>query len=88
MTPVPVTLYGLDYFGARYMSAAQGRFTSPDAPFADQHANAPQSWNLYAYGRNNPLKFGDPTGNYVCSADVTREQCNSIEAARFLDPKS
>ncbi len=21
---------GLDYFGARYMSAAQGRFTSPD----------------------------------------------------------
>ena len=23
---------GLDYFGARYMSAAQGRFTSPDLP--------------------------------------------------------
>ena len=56
---------GLDYFGARYMSAAQGRFTSPDAPFADQHPSDPQSWNLYAYGRNNPMAFVDPTGNAV-----------------------
>ena len=53
---------GLDYFGARYMSAAQGRFTSPDAPFADQHTIDPQSWNLYAYVRNNPLKNTDPNG--------------------------
>ena len=39
---------GLDYFGARYMSSAQGRFTSPDKPFADQTALDPQSWNLYS----------------------------------------
>ena len=50
---------GLDFFGARYMSSAQGRFTSPDAPFADQRSVDPQSWNLYAYGRNNPLRFVD-----------------------------
>jgi RHS repeat-associated protein len=56
---------GLDYFGARYMSAAQGRFTSPDIPLIDQHVHDPQSWNLYAYGRNNPLKNVDPTGNVV-----------------------
>jgi len=56
---------GLDYFGARYMSAAQGRFTSPDAPFADQHVGDPQSWNLYAYVRNNPLRYVDPTGNAI-----------------------
>jgi RHS repeat-associated protein len=48
---------GLDYFGARYMSAAQGRFTSPDRPFMDQRLNDPQSWNLYTYGRNNPMRF-------------------------------
>jgi RHS repeat-associated protein len=54
---------GLDYFGARYMSAAQGRFTSPDAPLLDQDPQYPQSWNLYAYVRNNPLIFTDPTGN-------------------------
>lgn len=53
---------GLDYFGARYFSGAQGRFTSPDVPLVDQRAQDPQSWNLYSYGRNNPLKYTDPTG--------------------------
>jgi len=55
----------LDYFGARYMSAAQGRFTSPDKPFADQDPYDPQSWNLYSYTRNNPLKFIDDTGEAI-----------------------
>lgn len=53
---------GLDYFGARYMSAAQGRFTSADAPFADQNVGDPQSWNLYTYVRNNPLRHVDDNG--------------------------
>ncbi|MBL8233674.1 MAG: RHS repeat-associated core domain-containing protein [Bryobacterales bacterium] len=53
---------GLDYFGARYMSSAQGRFTSPDIPLIDQHVQDPQSWNLYGYVRNNPLRYTDPTG--------------------------
>ncbi|MGD0048115.1 MAG: RHS repeat-associated core domain-containing protein [Bryobacteraceae bacterium] len=53
---------GLDYFGERYFSSAQGRWTSPDAPFADQQAEDPQSWNMYGYVRNNPLKNTDPDG--------------------------
>jgi RHS repeat-associated protein len=52
----------LDYFGARYFSGAQGRFTSPDEPLLDQYPEDPQSWNLYSYVRNNPLRFVDPTG--------------------------
>ncbi|MGI0015999.1 MAG: RHS repeat-associated core domain-containing protein, partial [Nitrososphaera sp.] len=56
---------GLDYFGARYNSGPQGRFMNPDAPFADQQVNDPQSWNLYTYVRNNPLKYIDPTGRAV-----------------------
>jgi len=54
---------GLDYFGARYYSNGQGRFTSADLPLIDQHPADPQSWNLYSYVRNNPLRFTDPTGN-------------------------
>lgn len=53
---------GLDYFGARYFSGVQGRFTGPDAPFADQKETDPQSWNLYAYVRNKPLSYRDPDG--------------------------
>jgi RHS repeat-associated protein len=55
---------GLDYFGARYFSGAQGRFTSPD-PLGGELAN-PQSLNRYSYALNNPLRFTDPTGMYTC----------------------
>lgn len=70
---------GLDYFGARYFSGAQGRFTSPDAPFADQHPEDPQSWNLYGYSRNNPLRYVDPTGQYICGSNVTQSQCDNFQ---------
>ncbi len=58
----------LDYFGARYFSGAQGRFTSPDSsetpqpvPYAD--LADPQTLNLYSYVRNNPLNRTDPSGH-------------------------
>lgn len=54
---------GLDFFNARYMLSTLGRFTSPDPVFVTAHRmNDPQQWNLYAYSRNNPLRFTDPTG--------------------------
>jgi len=53
---------GLDFFGARYYGSALGRFTSPDEPLFDQDPVNPQSWNLYSYVRNNPLKNIDPFG--------------------------
>ena len=53
---------GLDYFGARCFSAAQGRFTSADPANASARINSPQSWNMYAYAYNNPLRYTDPTG--------------------------
>ena len=51
---------GLDYFLARYYSSAQSRFTSVD-PVGGSGIDA-QSWNGYAYSRNNPLKYIDPEG--------------------------
>ncbi len=59
---------GLDYFGARYYSGAQGRFTTPDwsdkpEPIPYANLNDPQTLNLYSYVRNNPLSKADPDGH-------------------------
>ena len=53
---------GLDYFGARYISSAQGRFTSPDPKLLPSDFSNPQRWNKYAYALNNPLRYVDPDG--------------------------
>jgi len=54
---------GNDYFGARYYASSMGRFMSPDpSGLLAQRPEDPQSWNLYAYARNNPLIFIDPNG--------------------------
>jgi RHS repeat-associated protein len=54
---------GLDYFGARYYGSNMGRFMSADPIIITKHRfTDPQQWNLYAYVRNNPLKYTDPTG--------------------------
>jgi RHS repeat-associated protein len=72
---------GLDYFGARYMSSSMGRFMSPDDFTKDTHVADPQSWNLYAYARNNPLRYTDPTGQNAtvstsCSTTNNQTTCN------------
>jgi RHS repeat-associated protein len=56
---------GLDYFGARYYSGAQGRFTSVDpAGIGKGHLIKPQLLNRYEYAINNPLRFFDPDGQF------------------------
>jgi len=57
--------WALDFANARYYRRSNGRFTSPDQPLIDQHENDAQSWNLYSYVRNNPLRLIDPSGQ-VC----------------------
>lgn len=53
---------GLDYFGVRYYSGPQGRFTSIDPALESGKAELPQSWNRYSYVLNNPFAFIDPNG--------------------------
>jgi len=53
---------GLDFFGARYMSAAQGRFTTADPSNLSVDFFYPQSWNRYAHALNNPLAVVDRNG--------------------------
>jgi RHS repeat-associated protein len=55
---------GLDYFGARYMSSALGRFTSVDPSRKSIKPADPQSWNRYNYTLNNPLRYIDHNGKW------------------------
>lgn len=61
----------LDNFEARYYSSQTGRFMSPDDPFADQDTGDPESWNLYTYVRNNPLRYTDPDGHNCFNSSQT-----------------
>ncbi len=67
---------GLDYFGARYYSSNLGRWMSADwaakpttVPYAQ--FNDPQSLNLYAYVKNNPIGIADPDGHTGGNGDAT-----------------
>jgi RHS repeat-associated protein len=53
----------LDNMHARYYSALTGRFLSVDPVTGD--AESPQSWNRYAYVRNNPINAIDPDGRLI-----------------------
>ncbi len=56
------SLTGLDWFRARYLSSAQGRFQSADPGNAGANPGDPQTWNAYSYVGNNPLSYTDPDG--------------------------
>jgi RHS repeat-associated protein len=74
--------WDVDYAGARYFRRGVGRFVSADGPLVDQHPEIPQSWNLFAYARNSPLVFVDPSGQYVCGSSLSEQQCKDFEASR------
>jgi RHS repeat-associated protein len=59
----------LDYFGARYLHSATGRFTAVDPLFTiPENIVDPQRWNRYVYVRNNPHRYVDPDGRAVQAA--------------------
>jgi RHS repeat-associated protein len=73
----------LDNFGARYNSSSLGRFMSPDPLLNSLKPNNPQTLNRYAYVRNNPLRFIDPTGE--CEEDVHRDLPTVLALAAGFD---
>jgi RHS repeat-associated protein len=56
----------LDYMLARYYGASMGRFLSVDP--VDGTPGNPQTWNLYAYVTNNPVRLIDPTGETLTAS--------------------
>jgi RHS repeat-associated protein len=63
---------GLLYFGARYLKAPHGRFTSSDpvglvgknGKINPDILSDPQRLNRYTYGLNNPYRYIDPDGEF------------------------
>ena len=54
---------GYDYMHYRFYGSNMGRFLKPDN--IPGTLTDPQSWNLYAYVRNNPILLNDPSGHLV-----------------------
>ena len=52
----------LYFYQARYYAQGLGRFVSPDSIV--QNPLDPQAFNRYAYARNNPVRYTDPTGHW------------------------
>ncbi len=76
---------GLDYFMARYFSSAQGRFTSPDPLLASARLTDPQTWNRYAYVKNDPVNMIDPDGQDSISVWQYYESLQMFGALPFVN---
>jgi hypothetical protein len=55
-----------------------GRLMSPDPDSISGflYPDDPQSWNGYAYARNNPLSYTDPTGEWYQVCDEHGQNCS------------
>ena len=71
----------------RRLSPGQGRWLSPDPGNAGADPSDPQTWNMYAYVRNNPTTFTDPTGLDLwlsgCGKETTT--CHNNYAGTYND---
>jgi RHS repeat-associated protein len=76
---------GLVYMQARWMDPQTGTFLSVDPVVAD--AADPQAFNAYAYARNNPLSFVDPTGEFCIPIPIFGGSvCTGYEGGYFPGP--
>jgi RHS repeat-associated protein len=60
--------FALMDYNARYYDPRLGRFISPDSIV--HNPSNPNDLNRYSYGRNNPLKYIDPTGHQIIAAGL------------------
>jgi RHS repeat-associated protein len=73
----------LDNFGKRYNAPSMGRFMTPDpVKLSPGRMRDPQQLNLFAYARNNPMRFLDPDGQTLLAtgkiSDITDSICKIL----------
>jgi RHS repeat-associated protein len=68
---------GLDHFGARYLNPAQGSWTQLDP---DQHIGDLDQGDRYTYAGDNPIAFGDPSGEDLWG-DIAEGASSLLDAA-------
>ena len=70
------------FYNSRWYDPALGRFIQADTivPMASQGT---QAFNRYAYVNNNPLKYVDPTGMWLCDQYDPACAENSYETLQF-----
>jgi RHS repeat-associated protein len=74
----------LDFAEARMYTNCLGRYTGADPIFiAKDRMVDPQAINLYAYVRNSPLAYIDPTGEYFIGIDGKRVEY-TIEDGKII----
>jgi RHS repeat-associated protein len=69
---------GFYNYDARHYDPNASRFISPDSLLPNPYD--PQQLNRYAYARNNPLKYVDPSGHQ--SGDIDKEITDSSDEAK------
>ena len=73
---------GLYFYGARWYDSYLNRWIQPDSIIPDPTNS--QNWDRYAYVRNNPVRFNDPSGHVEwCSANAPDGTCE-IETKQAL----
>jgi len=78
------TVNVIDYMHARTYQPTFGRFLSVDPVIDVKTAmTSPQAWNRYAYVRNNPTRWTDPSGKVIAYDDEFRKRVRDDEVFRM-----
>jgi RHS repeat-associated protein len=62
-----LAVLGLHDYGARWYDSLLGRWIQPDT-IVPLESQGVQAWDRFAYANNNPVRYADPTGNWIESA--------------------
>ena len=73
---------GLYYLNARYYNPENGRFLTEDTYRGE--VNDPDTLHLYAYCKNNPINYVDPSGHSVVSIGIKTEVAILLGAYSYV----